>query len=59
MRPLLSVAGSHVSIFLNLNVSGTNRDIVLKQRYDRFLSVGDTPMPLLKVLINLRISINF
>ena len=26
---------------LNLNVSGTNRDVVPKQRYDRFSSVGD------------------
>ena len=40
-RPLLQVAGSHVSKFLNLNVSGTNRDVVPKQRYDRFPSVGD------------------
>ena len=35
------IAGSHVSKFLNLNVSGTNRDVVPKQRYDRFPSVGD------------------
>ena len=38
-RPLLQAAGSHVSKFLNLNVSGTNRDVVQKQRYDRFPSV--------------------
>ena len=37
----VNVAGSHVSKFLDLNVSGTNRDVVPKQRYDRFLSVGD------------------
>ena len=37
-RPLLWVAGSH---FLDLNVSGTNRDAVPKQRYDRFPSAGD------------------
>ena len=35
------VAISHVSKFLNLNVSVTNRDAVPKQKYDRFLSVGD------------------
>ena len=35
------VAGSHVSKFLNLNVSGTNKDVAPKQRYDRFPSVGD------------------
>ena len=26
---------------LNLNVSGTNRDVALKQRPHRFISVGD------------------
>ena len=31
----------HVSKFLNLNVFGTNRDLVPKPRYDRFPSVGD------------------
>ena len=35
------IAGSHVSKFLNLNVSGTNRDVVSKQRYDRYPSIGD------------------
>ena len=40
-HPLLLVAGSHVSKFLNLNVSGTNRVVVPKQRYGRFSSVGD------------------
>ena len=40
-RSLLQVAGSRVSKFLNLNVCGTNRDVVPKQRYDRFPSVGD------------------
>ena len=35
------VAGSHVSKSLNSNVSGTNRDVVPKQGYDRFPSVGD------------------
>ena len=41
-RQLLYVAGSHVSKFLKLNVSGINRDVVPKQRYDRlFPSVGD------------------
>ena len=40
-RTLLKVAGSHVSKFLNLNVSGTNKDVAPKQRYDRFPSVGD------------------
>ena len=40
-RPLLQVTGSHVSKFLNLNVSGTNRDVVPKQRYDRFPSFED------------------
>ena len=35
------VAISHVSKFLNSNVSVTNRDVVPKQKYDRFLSVGD------------------
>ena len=39
-RPLFEVAGSHLSQFLNFNVSGTNRDIVPKQRYI-FSSVGD------------------
>ena len=41
-RPLLHVAGSHVSKFVNLNVSGTNRDIVPKQRSDRFPSVNSS-----------------
>ena len=41
-RPqLLQVARSHVSKPLNLNVSGTNRDVVPKQKYDRFPSAGD------------------
>ena len=35
------VDGSHLSKLLNLNVSGTDRDVVPKQRYDRFPSVGD------------------
>ena len=30
----LLVAGSHVSKFLNLNVSGTKRDVAPKQKYD-------------------------
>ena len=34
-------ARSHVSQLLNLNSSGTKRDVDPKQRYDRFLSVGD------------------
>ena len=41
-RPqLLQVARSHVSKPLNLNVSGTNRDVVPKRKYDRFPSAGD------------------
>ena len=40
-RQLLYVAESHVSRFLNLNVSVTNRDAAPKQRYNRFPSVGD------------------
>ena len=40
-HPILYVAGSHVSNFLNSNVSKTKRDIALKQRYDRFPSVQD------------------
>ena len=40
-RPLLQVAGSHVSKLLNLIVSGTNRDVVPKERYDRFPSAGE------------------
>ena len=32
---------SHVSKLLNLNVSGTKKDVAPKQRYDRFPSVGD------------------
>ena len=40
-RPLLKVAGSLVLKFLNLNASVTNRDVVPKQRYDRFPSAGD------------------
>ena len=39
--PFLQVAGSRVSKFLNLNVSGTNREVVPKQRFDRFSSVWD------------------
>ena len=39
--PLLQVAWSHVSKSLDWNVSGTNRDVVSKQRHDRFPSVGD------------------
>ena len=34
-------AGSHISKFLNLNVSRTKRDVAPKQRYDRFPAVGD------------------
>ena len=40
-RPLLQVAGSHAPKFLNLNISGTNKDVAPKQIYDRFPSVGD------------------
>ena len=40
-RPLLQVDGSHVLKFLNLNVSGTNKDVAPKQRFDRFSSVED------------------
>ena len=40
-RPLLEVAGSHISKFVNLNVSGTKRNVAPKQRYDRFLFVGN------------------
>ena len=36
-----SQAGSHVSKFLNLNISGTKTDVAPRQRYDRFPSVGD------------------
>ena len=35
------VAGSHVSKFLNEDVSGTKRDVVPKQRDDTFPSVRD------------------
>ena len=35
------IAVSHVSKFLNLNVSGTRRDVAHKDRFDRFSSVGD------------------
>ena len=38
-RLLLEVARSHVLKFLNSNVSGTKRDVVPKQRYDRYPSV--------------------
>ena len=72
-HPLLYVAGSHVAKFLSLNVSGTNRDVVPKQKYNRFSSVGDdvhatttfkyawaSPDILFKeVLRNLRRSIDF
>ena len=40
-RPLLQVAGIHVSKFLNSNIYGTKSDVIPKQRYDRFPSVGD------------------
>ena len=40
-RPLLQVAGSYFSKYLNLDASGTNRHAAPKQRYDRFPSVGD------------------
>ena len=40
-RPLLEVAGSHVSKVLTLNVSRTKSDVALKERYDRFSFVGD------------------
>ena len=40
-RPILLVAGSHVSKFLNLNISRNKRDVAPKQRYDRSPSVGD------------------
>ena len=40
-RPLLWVTGSHVSKFLNLNISVTKSDVVPKQRYDRFPSAPD------------------
>ena len=39
-RTLLKVAGSHVSKFLNLSVSGTNIDVASKQRYNKFPFVG-------------------
>ena len=35
------MAGSHFSKFLNLNLPGTNRGVVPKQKYDRFPFVGD------------------
>ena len=50
-RPLLQVAGSHVSKFLNLNVSGTKKDVAPTQSYDGFSSVGDTFMPFLLLSI--------
>ena len=40
-RPLFKVAGSHVIKTLNLNVSGTKRNVAPKQRSDRFPSVED------------------
>ena len=40
-RPVLQVAGSQVSKFLGLNASGTNRDVVPKERYDTVPSVGE------------------
>ena len=42
-NPQPATVGSWKSRFktLNLNVSGTNRDVAPKQRYDRFPSVGD------------------
>ena len=43
--PLLSitiiVAESYDSKFLNLNVSGTKKDVAPKQGYDRFSSIED------------------
>ena len=39
--PLLQAAGSHVSKFLNLNVSGFKKDVAPKEICDRFPSVGD------------------
>ena len=39
--PLLQIAGNHVSEFLNLNVSGTMRDVAPKQKDDRLPFVGD------------------
>ena len=41
MRPSFLVVGSHVIKTLNLNVSRTKRDVALKQRINRFPSVGD------------------
>ena len=35
------MAGSDVSKYLNLNVSGTKKDVAPKQGHDRFPSVGD------------------
>ena len=40
-RQLLQEAGRYVSKSMNINVSGTNRDVVLKQIYHRLASVGD------------------
>ena len=40
-RPSFQIAGSHVIKTLNLNASGTKRDVALKQRPDRSPSVGD------------------
>ena len=37
---LVQVAGSHVSKFITLIVSGTNKDVAPKQTYDSFPSVG-------------------
>ena len=41
IRPLLQVAESQVSKYLNLNVSETNRDVGPNQRFDRFPSFWD------------------
>ena len=40
-RTLLEAAGSHVSKFLSLSLSGTKRDVAPKQRYDKFPFIGD------------------
>ena len=44
-RTLLKVAGSHVSKFLNLSVSGTNIGVASKQKYNKFPFVGDQIHP--------------
>ena len=37
----MEAAGSHVSKFLSLSLSGTKRDVAPKQRYDKFPFIGD------------------